>query len=185
MESIKGLAVCSTLRGMGGKDFREHSFYGKELCAGHFCPSFTVLTKVEQAAVIWTLEDWYLYGLVVTDIDLVKEFFEIVQNRLGDNLHLGRFKNREVQGALGDFFQLKESWKFASRGNRLGNYYFSHGEYQIARIEYEKNWQMKPSRFNKILVSLSSEFNRPEEVREAESLIEEKIERFIAAYLGA
>jgi hypothetical protein len=58
-----------------GRDLREHCFYGKEICAGHFCPSHTHLTRVEQKSVVAALEDWYLYGLVVTDIDLVRDFF--------------------------------------------------------------------------------------------------------------
>jgi hypothetical protein len=57
-----------------GLDLRNHCFYGAELCAGHFCPSYTCLTKVEQKAVLNSVNDWYLYGLVITDIDLVKEF---------------------------------------------------------------------------------------------------------------
>jgi hypothetical protein len=77
---------------------------------------------------------------------------------------------------------LKESWKFASSKGRLGKYYFSQSEYQIARIEYEKNWKMKPSPFDKIMLSLSSEFGSREDIQEAELIIEERIEKFIEAY---
>jgi hypothetical protein len=87
-----------------------------------------------------------------------------------------------VSQALSDFFRLKESWKFASSKRRLGKYYFSHSEYQIARIEYEKNWKIRPSDFDKILVSLSSEFGTKEDIVEAESMIEEKIRKFVEAY---
>jgi hypothetical protein len=38
------------------------------------CPSYPHLTQVEQAAVFMALDDWYLHGLVITDIDLVKGF---------------------------------------------------------------------------------------------------------------
>lgn len=164
-----------------GNDLRIHSFYGVELCAGHFCPSYTYLTALEQAAVISAIDSWYLYGLVITDIDFVKEFFTLVQNQLGRSLKVEELKGLKAQGALRKFFQLKENWKFASREKRLGKYYFTQAEYHIARIEYEKNWRIKPSRFNKILVSLSSEFKTEQEIREAESIIEEKIERFIEA----
>jgi len=63
-----------------------------------------------------------------------------------------------------------------------GKYYFSPSEYQMARIEYEKNWKIRPSQFDRILVSLSSEFKTNEEIREAESMIEEKIEKFNEPY---
>ncbi len=165
-----------------GADLRERSFYGLELCAGHFCPSYTYLAKIEQAAVIAVVRDWYLYGLVITDIDLVKEFFHHVHNRLGETVHPERLSDPRVQDALRDFFQLKESWKFASREHRLGKYYFSQAEYQIARIEYENNWRIKPSRFDKILVSLSSAFSSREDVWEAESIIEERVAGFVDSY---
>jgi hypothetical protein len=41
---------------------------------------------------------------------------------------------------------------------------------------------MRPSNFDKILVSLSSEFETKEDMIEAESMIEEKITKFVAAY---
>lgn len=87
-----------------GIDVRVHSFYGVELCAGHFCPSYTYLTAVEQEAVITAIDDWYLYGLVITDIDFIKESFTIVQNRLGENL-----KGQRVEGSGGieGFFSTK------------------------------------------------------------------------------
>jgi hypothetical protein len=165
-----------------GRDLRDRCFYGTEICAGHLCPSHTHLTRAEQKSVLAALEDWYLYGLVITDIDLVKEFFHHVQTRLGDSVREERLEERKIRETLRDFFVLKESWKFASSKNRLGKYYFSHSEYQIARVEYEKNWRLKPSRFDKILVSLSSDFQAPEEVLEAESIVEGKIAGFVRAY---
>lgn len=165
-----------------GVDLRVHSFYGVDLCAGHFCPSFTYLTIMEQEAVIRAIDDWYLYGLVITDIGLVKEFFTIIQNRLGESIRRGRLGDPGVTSALHDFFTLKERWKYRAWENRLGKYYFSEAEYRIARLEYERRWGIKPSRFDKILVSLSSEFRTEEEVREAEDVIEGKIEGFIRSY---
>jgi len=131
------------------------------------------------------LDDWYLYGLVITDIDLVKEFFKHVQNRLGESIRVECLENIKVRTVLQNFFRFKEFWKFSSAKNRLGKYYFSYSEYHIARIEYEKRWQIKPSHFDKILVSLSSEFTTQTDVGEAESLIEEVIERFVEAYFSS
>jgi hypothetical protein len=165
-----------------GEDLRDCSFYGAEMCAGHFCPSHTFLTAAEQAAAIMVLDDWYLYGLTVTDIDFVKEFFAIVQNRLGDCLNPERCAEPKVKNAIYNYFLLKERWEFASAKNRLGKYYFSHAEYHIARIDYEKNWKIMPSRFDKIFLSLASEFSTGAEVVAADLIIEEKIRSFIAAY---
>jgi len=167
-----------------GEDLRNHSFYGADLCAGHLCPSYTYLTVFEQKAVATVLDDWYLYGLVITDIDLVKEFFRHAQTRLGDSIRPAGLERESVKKSLRDFFALKETWPFLSNDNRLGKYYISLSEYQIARIEYEKKWKIKPSRFDKILVSLSSDFLSIEDVQKAENVIEEKIVAFLDAYQG-
>jgi hypothetical protein len=167
-----------------GIDLRGKSFYGGELCTEHFCPSYTHLTEIEQWAALSALEDWYLYGLVIADIDLVKEFFKHAQNRLGDCLRAERLRDFKVRLALREFFQLKESWPFCASSNRLGKYYFSHAEYQVARIEYEKWRGTKASPFDKILVSLSSEFQNQQGLSEAEAIVEEKIEKFIVAYVA-
>jgi len=164
-------------------DLRECSFYGAKLCGEHFCSSFTYLTRMEQEAVVCSLDDWYLYGLVITDIDLVKTFFTHVQNCLGDCVRVKRLRDVGVQVALHDFFRLKEYWKFVSGGKRLGKYYFSNAEYRIARVEYERNLRVKPSRFDKIFLSLASAFKTEDDIIEAESIIEERITKFIEAYL--
>jgi len=165
-----------------GEELRYHSYYGPALCANHFCPSYSCLTVAEQKAVVTVLDDWYLYGLVITDIDLVKEFFRQAQERMGDSLDPRRLEEKSVQKTVQAFFALKEDWPFAARSNRLGKFYFSFSEYQIARIEYEKKWKIKPSRFDKILISLSSEFSSLEEVKRAEADIDGKIQNFVDVY---
>jgi hypothetical protein len=165
-----------------GEELRYHSYYGPALCANHFCPSYAHLAEAEQRAVAAALDDWYLYGLVVTDIDLVKEFFRHAQDRLGDSLNPGRMGEGAVKESARAFFRLKEDWPFAAKENRLGKYFFSIAEYRIARIEYEKRWKIKPSRFDRILVSLSSDFDSLAEVRRAEEIVEEKIRDFVRAW---
>ncbi len=167
-----------------GRDRRDCSFYGIEMCAGHFCLSYSYLSLTEQTAVVAALNDWYLYGLVITDIDFVKEFFTIVQDRLGDCLKPERFAKAEVQNAFRNYCGLKIRWQFRSVKNRLGKYYFSGAEYRLARIEYEKNWKMKPSRFDKIFLSLASEFTSKADIVEAKRIIEAKLNGFIRAYQG-
>lgn len=165
-----------------GLDLRDRSFYGPRLCAGHLCQSYVHLTEVEKLAVIKGIHDWYLYGLVITDIDFVKDFVRHAQDILGDALRIAYLDDPKVRAALGDYFGLKENWSFSSAEPRLGKYYFTHSEYRVARIEYRKKWKIEPSRFDKILVSLSSEFETERDVREAEAIIEERIRRFVRAY---
>ena len=166
----------------GVPDLRNNCFYGAKICESHFCPGFGCLRAEEQKAVILSIDDWYLYALVITDIDLVKEFFKHVEDRMGEGIKEKHLNKPGLIDALKDFFQLKENWKFKAKENRLGKYYFSKAEYNIARIKYKEKWEIPPSRFDKILVSLESEFGSLQKLREAESIIEDKIQVFIKRY---
>jgi hypothetical protein len=166
----------------GRHDLRNHCFYGSKICADHFCPGYSCLRTSEQKAVISSVDDWYLYGLIITDIDLVKEFFKLSENIMGESIKEERLNRPAVIKTLTDFFSLKTDWKFKSGSNRLGKYYFTEAEYNIARIEYKKNWGTEPSIYDRIFVSLESEFNSKADLQEAESIIGQKIENFINAY---
>jgi len=166
----------------GGRDLRNHCFYGAEICSGHFCPGYSCFSTAQQLAVVKATDDWYLYGLTITDIDLVKEFFKHVENTIGDSIKEKLLDQPAITCVLSDFFSLKEYWPFKARENRLGKYYFSAAEYHVARIEYKERWGMPPSLFDKMLVSLESELASEDDLRRAEAIIQELVDRFIAAY---
>jgi len=169
----------------GRPALRNHCFYGTKICHEHFCPGYGCLTTPEQHAVVSAVQDWYLYGLVITDIDLVKEFFRHVENTLGESVKPARLANPDLRHSLLNFFTLKEHWQYKAAENRLGKYYFSASEYAIARIDYRDRWGVPESRFDKILVSLESEFSSYAQLRAAEDLLQEKITAFIRAYSAA
>ncbi|MCX8044871.1 MAG: hypothetical protein N3B18_12200 [Desulfobacterota bacterium] len=167
-----------------GNDLRDLCLYGRDICQNHFCPGYSCLTTIEQKAVIYSIDDWYLYGLIITDIDLVKEFFRQVENRIGDSIRERNLMHPAALKALRDFFLLKEHWPFKAAAPRLGKYFFTATEYTIARIDYQKRWGIPGSQYDKILVSLESDFSNREELHASERMIEEKINAFIAAYIA-
>jgi hypothetical protein len=161
-----------------GADLRDVSFYGRELCDGHFCPSYHYISRQEKLALIAIFDDWYLWGLCLTDIDLVKEYFRLVSERIGQMPEPGRFMNGPLRQAARGFFDLKCNWPFRSPAvNRFGKYYFDGSQYMIHAIDYEK-LGCPPSRFNKIFQSLSSEFSCRDEMISAEGLIQHNIDAF-------
>ena len=166
----------------GGHDLRNHCFYGAEICSGHFCPGYSCFSTAQQRSVVQATDDWYIYGLTITDIDLVKEFFKYVEDTIGESIKEKKLNQPAITSVLADFFKLKEHWPFKARENRLGKYYFSAAEYHLARIAYKERWGLPPSRFDKILVSLESELASQEDLRSAEAIIQKFINRFIAAY---
>ena len=168
-----------------GRELRDISLYGAELCNGHECPSHQVLTAVERQLVIDSVDDWYLYGLVITDIDLIREFTTLVSNRLGEEIRPQFLKDRRVRDAAASFFRLKETWPYRSRERRFGKYSFSIAEYHIEREVAEEELNLPESPFKKILVSLATRFDRESDARCGYGIIEDSITQFIRSYKEA
>jgi hypothetical protein len=163
-------------------DLRGLSFYGAELCRDHFCLSYYYLTQAEQQLVINTVDDWYLYGLVITDIDLVKGLFEAVSNRLGEAIKPQCFFTESLKERVAGFFRWKLTWPFRSTAaNRFGKYRFSGEYYEEARIPYEL-WERVPSPYHPILLALGSELRTAAELDQAESLLDRAIDDVVRAY---
>lgn len=164
-----------------GVDMRDVSFYGVELCNGHFCPSYHFISRAEKLALIRIIDDWYLYGLCITDIDLVKEYFRFISEGIYEVVHPDRLKGRLRDIAL-DFFSFKTSWPFRSPDtNRFGKYYFDGSQYMISHIDYDA-LGCERSRFDKIFLSLTSRFKNLEELKEGEEIVRKNIDEFIACY---
>ena len=122
---------CLLHPALWGEDLRDFCFYGKELCSQHLCPSHTYLSEDEKGIVIKVIQDWYLYGLVITDLDLVRESLALIANGIGRSLRVRDVEEPLLKRALGDFFALKENWPFKDHRLRLGRYWFSQGEYRL------------------------------------------------------
>ena len=164
-----------------GRDLRECSFYGAELCGGHLCLSYQKLTLEEKWAVILSLDDWHLYGICITDIDLCKSFFAHAADRLGGQPTLPVLSRRAARRAAGDFFALKVAWPYRTDDDgRFGKYCLAEDEYRETRIPYE-SLGCDRSRYDAIFLSLASDFSSVEELLEAERLIDRKIAAFVRA----
>ncbi|MGV8081647.1 MAG: hypothetical protein AB2L22_16495 [Syntrophales bacterium] len=168
-----------------GRDLRDASFYGRELCDGHFCPSYTYLSPAEQRALVDLLDDWYLYGLCVTDIDFAKEYFRLISERVGRMPPPQAFREEPTREKALSYFELKLTWPFRSPDvNRLGKYYFDGSQYMISFIDYDA-LGCERSPFDRIFLSLSSEFRTLDDLRRAEAIIESHLETFARAFGGA
>ncbi|MBN1363759.1 MAG: hypothetical protein JW976_03045 [Syntrophaceae bacterium] len=167
-----------------GIDLRDRSFYGQELCAGHLCPSHYFVSQSQSQILIKIIDDWYLYGLVLTDIDLVTKYFQLIADRIGAELKPEVFDKESLKNIALEYFRWKIDWPFRSSDtNRLGKYYFDGSQYMISHIDYEK-WGREISPLNSILLSLCSYFKDAEELNAAEEMIWSNIERLVSTYAG-
>jgi len=162
-----------------GLDMRDVSFYGRELCAGHLCPSHHFIGRSRRQILLDLIDDWYLYGLCLTDIDLVECYFRLLADRLGEEIKPAAFADDELKRLALSYFNWKVTWPFRSKeANRLGKYYFDGSQYMIHHIDYEK-FGLAPSAFNAIFLSLSSEFHCAEDIRTAEALVGSNLDAFV------
>jgi hypothetical protein len=128
------------------------------------------------------IDDWYLYGLCLTDIDLVVTYFRLIADRIGQELKPDVFDQQALKNIALEYFHWKTTWPFrAVETNRLGKYYFDGSQYMISHIDYEK-FGREISPLNSILLSLSSEFHDTEELTAAENMIWTNIEKLVSLY---
>ncbi len=62
-----------------GEDMREYCRYGKRTCGEAKCQAYTYLNEGEARAIMASAPDWYIYGLDISDNDLVRDFFELAE----------------------------------------------------------------------------------------------------------
>lgn len=165
-----------------GLDLRTCSFYGQETCAGHVCPSHHFIPSNQAQSLIRIIEGWYLYGLCLTDIDLVTGYFRLLADNVGEEIKQQVFDEEIFKIIARDFFSWKISWPFRSDEiNRLGKYYFDGSQYMISYIDYAR-FGREISSFDKIFMSLSSVFNSAGEIDSAENMVRENVQKFTAEY---
>jgi hypothetical protein len=165
-----------------GLDMRAGSFYGQEICAGHICPSHHFIPRNQLQILVKIIDDWYLYGLCLTDIDLVTVYFRLLADRIGAELQPDIFDNPALKKIAREFFDWKINWPFRSEEtNRLGKYYFDGSQFMIGYIDYA-HFGREVSPLDRIFMSLSSQFKNAQEIIDAESLISENIRRFVDLY---
>ncbi len=168
----------------GGNNLRGISDHGRETCDESRCTACIYLSGAEAGLVAETTDDWYLYGLCLTDLDLTREFFRIASERVSATVSAEQVgAGPELKDIFRRYLLLKEQWPFAEKGNRFGKYYFQDGKYLIHRIDYQ-GLSAPESGYDRILNSLGSEFRSKAELGEAEERLDRIFEEFSRSLPG-
>jgi len=115
-------------------------------------------------------------------IDLVKEFFRLVSEAAGEMPSPARFRDPALREEARRFFELKLAWPFRSEAaNRFGKYSFDGSEYAIHVIDYGA-LGCGPSRFDRIFLSLQSEFASRDDLRAAEEALRSRLDAVVRRY---
>ncbi len=159
-----------------GVDYRGLSYYGGLACHMYFCPSHDILTPFAKTSVRNTAnaaDDWYLYGLVITETELLNSFFGELEKRAGQPLNSGGFTNNaKFIEAVHEFMQLKLRWPYRPRPDPGPcNYFFKDRCHTKPKLEINYD-EKDPVRYTALYQELVTRFETKNERLHAESLID-------------
>jgi hypothetical protein len=94
----------------GGVDLRDCGVYRASVCETFTCPSFGWLEDTQARLVEAACQDWYLYGLVITDVEFVRCCLRLIERELGGPARPEHLMARPaVLEAVRRLFALKET----------------------------------------------------------------------------
>ena len=159
--------------GNAGIDWRGLSYYGAMACATYFCPTCRELVPAHKRLIRQATDNWYDYGLMITETDMLATFINQVEQRLKRPVD-GRDLERSplAAAAIRHFLAIKTDWPFRDpeRG-RPANFFFNKKEYQPPAIDLTR-LGVSESQWSPVLAALWSVLPDLFALREAESLLD-------------
>jgi len=165
-------------------DFRGLSYYGGMACRTYFCPSCGQLPESYKQLVRGSVSDWYTYGLIITETDLLTAFFHQVEITTGMPLQpMALLTRQHCRSLVTDFFSLKMDWPFRPADcPSSANYFFNDHLYPKPPVNYV-DIGVPPSIYDPILRALGSQFESREEYERADERIRRLIEGLASCVL--
>lgn len=167
-ETRVGCMLHPLARGNGGTDWRGLSFHGAMACQGFFCRSYRELSTVQKKIILSTVDDWFLFGLVISDADFIHSFFRLVEEKLIDPATLLMPAPAKL---VREFFHWKINWPYRNSGSKTKSIdprALPGTKKDIRRKEPE---QQALAPLDQIFVDLSSQFRSPSERKSAEEKV--------------
>lgn len=123
--------------GNHGRDWRHLSYYGAKACRTYFCPASRMLPARYLRIVRDLVDDWFGYGLVITEHLLLQALFEALEQRLEAPLPSALPASPAVRRELRNLFAVKQSWPFRrGDGPGLCHFPFDNGLYVRPAVQW-------------------------------------------------
>jgi hypothetical protein len=158
--------------GNHGVDFRGLSYYGGMACRTYFCATTKKLRPRWKLVLRQVSDEWYLFGLVVTEMELLTAIFEHLESRMGQPLDGSMVVQTSAGTRLKQLLSLKCRWPFRppSHGTAC-HYLFDDNAYPKPVVDYHR-LGTAPSLYDSILCQMPSDFRSEQALRRAEALVE-------------
>jgi len=166
--------------GNKGVDYRGLGYYGSMTCNIYFCPSYTALPVNYKRIIRGSSQDWYSYGLIITETALINAFLSEIENRIRRKTDEEEIcRNPDAASAVREFINLNISWPFRPQSITPSNYFFKDSLYGKIKVDYAgMNSESVSSYHDLIFRELGSYFRSDKEVWEAGMIIESLWKRF-------
>ena len=172
-KSRVGCLLHPSTPGNDGVDYRSLSWYGEQACRTYFCPSTNKLPPVYQSILTQSIDNWYVFGLIVTEHALLTAYFKEVESRLGRHITVSDYtQNIQAMDAFREFAELKSKWPYRWQESAGPcNFFFENGLYPRPDV-FRRTPDIRPSSYEKILRELDTGFSSENEIAEAEQLLD-------------
>ncbi len=169
-----GCLLHPAASGNKGEDYRSLSWYGEKACRTYFCPTTNKLPSIYQSILIQVIDNWYDFGLIVTEYPLVIAYFKEVESRLGRRVAVSDYKqNLPAKSAFQEFVGLKSTWPYR-RHDAPGpcNFFFENGLYPRPAV-FRATADIRLSPYETIFGELDTGFSSAQEVEVAEQVLDD------------
>ena len=181
-QSRVGCLLHPLADGNNGADFRGLSYYGGLACQAYFCPSCSHSPRLFKDLIRRAAIDWYHYGLIITEVDLLCALYDRLRLRSDDAVEGPDLDNGKACLETADkLLDLKITWPFQPNPvtDRV-NYFFKDNLYAKPAVSYG-NAAVSESRHHEIFKNLVSTFSTDEQLQRAETMIDKLLGEMDAA----
>lgn len=170
--------------GNHGIDYRGLSHYGSMTCQMYFCPTHRLTPFYLKVLLCNIIEDWYAFGLVVPETDLLAAMDEQIRARApAAEIDTERALKKKTRRPWQTLLTLKRDWPYRVAGRPWANYFFNDALYGKPAVDYGKTGQTS-SRYDKLFRELHSVFDGPADLARAETFMARLFDD-LAGSLGA
>ncbi|MFZ5564294.1 MAG: hypothetical protein ACOZBW_09590 [Thermodesulfobacteriota bacterium] len=168
--------------GNQGVDWRGLSYYGAFACATYFCPTCHALEPRYKRVVRQAADNWYDYGLMITETGMLANFLDQVEQQAGRTVDAEDIATYpDAASAVRAFLAIKTTWPFADRAAfHPANFFFNQKEYAPPVIDFTALGATQ-SRWTPVLTALWSNLDGPAALCEAEAFLDRMVHALAAA----
>ncbi len=152
-------------------DLRGMCHYGSMACKAFYCPAWEELPQSLVPILMSAIDDWHLYGLVITDVDFVRSTFSFVE-AAGWPANRSLTLSGQAESLLKEILWWKSEWPHASDSKVRRSRYYIKGRTPTA--DPDEN-------VRRILECLNFTFGSTVDSPGARVQIREKLERLAEA----